>query len=365
MAQSSPVANAAWANRVPLRISRRLPIGAEVQPDGGVHFRVSAPSRKTVEVALRRPTADGDARPESTESSLNLKREPDGYFSGFTADSAAGDRYGFRLDDEEKVYPDPASRFQPDGPHGLSQVVDPSRFPWRDNGWQGPSRKGQINYELHIGTFTPEGTFAAAIAKLPLLGELGITLLELMPVAEFDGRFGWGYDGVDLFAPTRLYGEPDSFRRFVDEAHRLGLGVILDVVYNHFGPTGNYLAQFSNHYTSRKHKTDWGEAINFDAEDNCPVREFFTTNAGYWIDEFHIDGLRLDAIHAIVDDSSDHIVAAITRRVREAAGGRKALVVVENERQQPHVLRDTTDGGCCVDAAWNDDFHHAARVAMT
>jgi maltooligosyltrehalose trehalohydrolase len=307
----------------------------------------------------------GNGASKARNLSLELQREPNGYFSGFAAEAAAGDRYGFQLDGEEKIYPDPASRFQPDGPHCQSLIVDPSRFRWRDNGWQGPSRKGQVVYEMHIGTFTPEGAFAAAIAKLPLLGELGITLLEVMPVAEFDGRYGWGYDGVDLFAPTRLYGEPDDLRLFVDEAHRLGLGVILDVVYNHFGPTGNYLAQFSDHYTSRKYKTDWGEAINFDADDNGPVREFFVANAGYWIDEFHIDGLRLDAIHAIVDDSPEHIVAAITRRVREAAGERKTLVVVENELQQPHMLRGADRGGCGVDAAWNDDFHHAARVAMT
>jgi maltooligosyltrehalose trehalohydrolase len=296
---------------------------------------------------------------------MHLEREPDGYFAGLATNATAGDRYGFRLDGDEKIYPDPASRFQPAGPHGLSQIVDPAAFRWQDRNWRGPARKGQVFYEMHVGTFTPEGTFAAAIAKLPLLAEVGITLLELMPVAEFDGRFGWGYDGVDLFAPTRLYGQPDDFRRFVDEAHRLGLGVILDVVYNHFGPTGNYLAQFSDHYTSRKHKTDWGEAINFDADDNGPVREFFVANAGYWIDEFHIDGLRLDAIHAIVDDSQDHIVAAITRRVREVAAGRKTLVVVENELQQPHLLRSIDRGGYGVDAAWTDDFHHSARVAMT
>ena len=244
-------------------------------------------------------------------------------------------------------------------------VVDPASYRWRDGDWHGPDRKGQIEYEMHIGTFTPEGTFAAAIAKLPLIAELGITLLEVMPIAEFDGRFGWGYDGVDLFAATRLYGTPDDFRRFVDEAHCLGLGVILDVVYNHFGPTGNYVAQFSSEYTSKKHHTDWGDAINFDAEHCGPVREFFIANAGYWVDEFHIDGLRLDAVHAIVDDSPDHILAAIGRRVREAAGGRKTLLVVENEFQNPRLLRPIAEGGFGLDAAWNDDFHHAARVAMT
>jgi maltooligosyltrehalose trehalohydrolase len=297
--------------------------------------------------------------------SVALEPEADGHFSGFARDAAAGTLYGFRLDDGAQPYPDPASRFQPDGPHGLSMVVDPLAYEWSDSDWTGPSRKGQIVYELHIGTFTPEGTFQAAIAKLPQLAELGITLIELMPVAEFDGRFGWGYDGVDLFAPTRLYGMPDDFRRFVDEAHRLRMGVILDVVYNHFGPTGNYLAQFSTEYTSKRHHTDWGEGINFDAAHCGPVREFFISNARYWIDEFHVDGLRLDAVHAILDDSPEHILAAIGRRVREAARGRKTLVVAENEFQDSRLLRPTELGGYGLDAAWNDDFHHAARVAMT
>jgi maltooligosyltrehalose trehalohydrolase len=346
----------------PPEILRRLPIGAEIQANGGVHFRVWAPRRKRVEVIFR---DDGESQGDQSRSAIALAPERDGYFAGLAPEVRAGDRYGFRLDDDPKLFPDPASRFQPDGPHGLSMVIDPASYRWRDGEWHGPDRRGQIEYEMHIGTFTPEGTFAAAIAKLPLIAELGITLLEVMPIAEFDGRFGWGYDGVDLFATTRLYGTPDDFRRFVDEAHRLGLGVVLDVVYNHFGPTGNYVAQFSSEYTSKKHRTDWGDAINFDAEHCGPVREFFIANAGYWIDEFHIDGLRLDAVHAIVDDSPDHILAAIGRRVREAAGGRKTLVVVENEFQNPRLLRPAGEGGFGLDAAWNDDFHHAARVAMT
>ncbi len=333
---------------------RRLPIGAEVQPVGGVHFRVWAPKRRKVAVALA-----------GTADDAELKAEPDGYFSGFIAEAGAGARYGFRLDEGERVYPDPASRWQPEGPHELSAVVDPAAFSWRDADWSGPTRKGQVTYELHVGTFTQEGTFSAATRELPYLAELGVTLVEVMPVAEFSGKFGWGYDGVDLFAPTRLYGTPDDFRRFVDEAHRLKVGVILDVVHNHFGPTGNYLAQFSDHYTSKKHHTDWGDAINFDADDCGPVREFFLANAGSWIDEFHIDGLRLDAVHSIVDDSSDHILAAIARRVRHTAGKRRTLVIVENEFQDARLLRSTEQGGYDLDAAWNDDFHHSARVAMT
>ena len=342
--------------------TRRLPIGAELQPQGGVHFRVWAPRRKRVDLVF---SESGQSSSERPESAFSLESQADGYFAAHVPGVHVGARYGFRLDDDPKLYPDPASRFQPDGPHRLSMIVDPASFRWQDQDWPGPSRKGQVIYELHIGTFTREGTLAAAIAKLPGLAELGVTLIEVMPVAEFDGHFGWGYDGVDLFAPTRLYGAPDDFRRFVDEAHRLKLGVMLDVVYNHFGPTGNYLAQFSTEYTAKRHHTDWGEAINFDAELSAPVREFFIANAGYWIDEFHIDGLRIDAVHAIVDDSSDHILAAICRRVREAAAGRKTLVVAENEHQDPRLLRPIEQGGYGLDAAWNDDFHHAARVAMT
>ena len=338
----------------PPKLQRRLPIGAELQAGGGVHFRVWAPKRRKVAVAIKGQTDDTE-----------LKADPDGYFSGFIAEAGVGARYGFRLDDDDRVYPDPASRWQPDGPHEFSAVVDPAAYSWRDAEWAGPTRMGQVIYELHIGTFTQEGTFAAAMRELPYLAELGVTLVEVMPVAEFSGRFGWGYDGVDLFAPTRLYGTPDDFRRFVDEAHRLKLGVILDVVYNHFGPTGNYLAQFSDQYTSKKHHTDWGDAINFDSDDCGPVREFFLANAGFWIDEFHIDGQRLDAVHAIVDDARDHILAAIARQVRKAAGNRRTLVIVENEFQDSRMLRPSDEGGYDLDAAWNDDFHHSARVAMT
>ncbi len=363
MARSSLVNDAPLSRQgKPAGFARRLPVGAELQPRGGVHFRVWAPRRQRVAVVLG---ADHGSTRDVAELAVALERDRDGYFAGFAAEAQVGDRYGFRLDDDSKLYPDPASRFQPEGPHGLSMIVDPASYEWHDRDWPGPSRKGQVAYELHFGTFTPEGTFAAAVAKLPDLAELGITLIEVMPIAEFDGRFGWGYDGVDLFAPTRLYGTPDDFRRFIDDAHRLKIGVILDVVYNHFGPTGNYLAQFSQEYTAKRHRTDWGEAINFDAEHCGPVREFFIANAGYWIDEFHIDGLRIDAVHAIVDDSPDHILAAMTRRVREAAGSRKTLVIAEHEHQDPRLLRPVEQGGYGLDAAWNDDFHHAARVAMT
>ncbi len=218
---------------------------------------------------------------------------------------------------------------------------------------------------MHIGTFTPGGTWNTATEKLSYLAQTGITLLELMPVAEFSGRFGWGYDGVNFFAPTHLYGSPDDFRRFVNEAHRLGVGVILDVVYNHFGPDGNYIAQYSDFYFTKKYDNEWGEALNFDGAHSGPVREFISKNAAYWIDEYHLDGLRLDATQQIFDDSPQHILTLVGNEVRAAAKGRATLIVNENERQEARLVRPIARGGCGLDAIWNDDFHHSARVAVT
>jgi maltooligosyltrehalose trehalohydrolase len=328
---------------------RRLPIGAEVTPEG-VHFRVWAPARKRVEVVL--------------EDAAELEPEEDGYFSGLVPGAGAGALYRLRLDGGD-AFPDPASRFQPQGPHGPSQVVDPSTFEWTDGDWRGVTRDGQVLYEMHVGTFTPEGTWEAAARELPELAALGITVIEMMPVAEFPGRFGWGYDGVDLFAPYHLYGTPDDLRRFVDRAHAVGIGVILDVVYNHLGPDGNYLKQFTPDYFTDRYKNDWGEALNFDGEGSGPVREFFIANAGYWIEEFHLDGLRLDATQDVKDVSEEHILAAVARRVREAAGGRSVYLVAENEPQETDLVRSPEEGGCGLDALWNDDFHHSAQVALT
>ena len=230
--------------------------------------------------------------------------------------------------------PDPASRFQPEGPHGPSQVVDPSAYRWADGDWRGPaSVDGQVIYELHVGTFTPEGTWAAGAEQLPYLADLGVTAIEVMPVAEFPGTFGWGYDGVDLFAPYHGYGTPDDFRRFVDRAHGLGLAVLLDVVYNHLGPDGNYLKSFSDDYFSKRHKTEWGEALNFDGENAGPVREFVLANAGYWVDEFHVDGLRVDATQSIFDEGPDHILGAIVRTV--ARGGRGPSCAARRRERDP------------------------------
>ena len=340
--------------------TRRLPVGAEVQPGGGVHFRVWAPDWKQVDTCLEPLDAGHPEQPQC----LPMTAQSGGYFAAFLPQAKAGTRYRYRLGGQ-KIYPDPASRRQPEGPDGPSEVVDPAAYAWRDADWPGATLEGQVIYELHLGTFTAEGTLRAAARQLPELADLGITLVEIMPVAEFAGDFGWGYDGVDLFAPSRLYGTPDDLRLFVDEAHGLGLGVLLDVVYNHFGPVGNYTGAYARAYGNQDRHTGWGHALNFDGPDSGPVREFFIANAGYWIDEFHFDGLRLDALQAIHDASADHIVAALTRRAREAAGARKVLVIGENELQQAAALRSPAEGGWGLDAAWNDDFHHAARVAAT
>ncbi|MFL6277865.1 MAG: malto-oligosyltrehalose trehalohydrolase [Blastocatellia bacterium] len=341
---------------------RRLPFGAEVLPDGGVHFRVWAPRRRSVHVRI-----EGDAQRGATgeQQTVTLEAEADGYFSGTTRAAGSGTLYRFQLDADDYLYPDPASRFQPEGPHGPSMVVDPTKFTWTDADWPGVRIEGQIIYEMHVGTFTRAGTWEAAAAELEELARLGITVIEVMPVNEFPGRFGWGYDGVDWYAPTHLYGEPDDFCRFVDRAHSVGVGVILDTVYNHFGPDGNYLKQFAEDYFTDRHATEWGEAINYDGEGAGPVRDFAICNAGYWIAEYHLDGLRLDATQNVYDDSSDHVLAALTRRAREAAAGRDIIIVAENEPQQPHLVRPAERAGYGMDGLWNDDFHHSAMVALT
>src|SRR3954468_7790475 len=337
----------------PAGFVRRLPVGAEPLPGGGVHFRVWAP--RVCEIAV-----EIDGGPP-----IALKAEADCYYSGLALDARPGLRYGFRTDTLDRLLPDPASRFQPEGPHGPSEIVDPGAFRWTDRNWRGRPREEMVVYEMHVGSFTPEGSWEAASRELPELAATGITCIELMPVADFAGRFGWGYDGVDQFAPTRLYGRPDDFRGFVDRAHAHGIAVILDVVYNHFGPDGNYATCFSQSYHTDRYENEWGAPINFDGPDSAPVREFFLANAGYWIDEYHLDGLRLDATQQIFEDSDDNIMAAIVRRVNEKARGRITFMVGENEPGHAILVRPPERGGYGLDALWNDDFHHSSMVALT
>ena len=332
-------------------------VGASLRQDGAF-FRVWAPERATIQVIF----VDSEGHEQRR---VRLQRDSDGFFTAIVEDVKHGDLYFYLVDDDPKPYPDPASHFQPHGVHGPSQVIDHDRFPWSDDDWPGAELAGQVIYELHIGAFTPNGTWAAAAEKLPHLRELGVTLVEVMPVAAFPGEFGWGYDGVCWFAPTQLYGSPDEFRSFVNEAHRLGLGVILDVVYNHFGPNGNYTGTFSPYYISKKHHTDWGDALNFDGEQSGPVREFVAENAAYWVRNFHLDGLRLDATHSIIDDSDEHIVAKLTRAARAAAGERSVLIFAEDENQESRQAKSPDEGGFGIDGLWNDDFHHSCRVAAT
>jgi maltooligosyltrehalose trehalohydrolase len=332
---------------------RRLSAGVELLEGGGAHARVWAPACRSVDFVLER--ADGETiRP--------LDRDPDGFFSGMIEGVRAGDRYRYQLDGSRRR-PDPVSRFQPEGPHGPSQVVDPSAFQWSDHAWRGAPASGQVLYELHVGTFTPEGTWAAAAERLEDLARIGITTIEMMPVADFAGRWGWGYDGVNMYAPTRLYGAPDDLRRFIDRAHALGLAVILDVVYNHLGPDGNYLGEYSTDYVTKRYRNDWGQSLNF--EGPRPARDFFAENGAYWIDEFHFDGLRLDATQDVHDASPEHVLAEIVRRARAAAGERRIYVVAENEPQQTRLVRDPAHGGYGIDALFNDDYHHTALVALT
>src|SRR4051794_18123758 len=259
--------------------------------EGGVRFRVWAPSAQQVEVVI-----EHSASPERH----TLTPEADGYHAGTVEGARRGDRYRYSLDGGQP-FPDPCSRSQPDGPHGASEIVDPAIFRWQDADWTGLGPDNLAIYELHVGTFTPEGTFDAVIPRLEDLKDLGVTAIEIMPVAEFPGRRNWGYDGVDLYAPASAYGGPEGLRRLVDAAHAAGLGVMLDVVYNHFGPDGNYLSVYARDYFTARRPPPWGDAVNYDGPNNEAVRHFVLQNVRYWLHEYHLDGLRLDAIHAIVD----------------------------------------------------------------
>ncbi|MFC4314823.1 malto-oligosyltrehalose trehalohydrolase [Steroidobacter flavus] len=320
--------------------------------DDTAQFRVWAPEARRIDVIFE----DGVHEP------FPLTRDDGGYFSGATRTSAR--LYKYRVDDTGP-WPDPCSRFQPHGVHGPSLLVDPDAFQWSDASWRGVGIERQVIYELHIGTFTPEGTFDAAATKLEYLRDLGVTVLEIMPIAECPGRWNWGYDGVQIYAPYHVYGDREALQRFVDRAHSLGLAVILDVVYNHLGPDGNYLGHFSPYYFSKRYRTEWGEPFNLDGEHNAGAREFLIGNACYWLREFHFDGFRLDATQSIFDASKTHLLAELTQRARAVTQPRRILFIAENEPQCSEHLLPVNAGGLGMDAMWNDDFHHSARVALT
>jgi maltooligosyltrehalose trehalohydrolase len=295
-----------------------------------------------------------------------MHRSSEGTFSAHVPGIGPGTRYRYRLDGEGP-YPDPASRFQPEGVHGPSQVIDPNKYGWTDHAWPGLRAEELVVYELHVGTFTPNATFSGVVEKLPYLRDLGVTAIELMPLGDFPGERNWGYDGVSIFAPARCYGTPDDLRRLVDRAHAHGLGVFLDVVYNHFGPDGAYLGLFSPFYFSRRHETPWGAALNLDGEHGAMVRAFFIENALHWTHEYHFDGLRLDATHALIDDGEPHFLAELAERVHASPrrpGIRPALLVAEDHRNLATMIRPRQQGGWGLDAVWADDFHHQVRRAV-
>ncbi|MDE2605543.1 MAG: malto-oligosyltrehalose trehalohydrolase [Burkholderiales bacterium] len=336
-----------------MRCSHEMPFGTLLHPGGGVTFRLWAPAARLAELAIE----TGHPAPELHPAEADAQ----GWWECTVPHATAGTLYRWRIDGRLLV-PDPASRQNPGGPHGPSCVVDPRQFEWEP--WSGRPWAEAVLYELHLGAFTPEGTFAAAAARLPQLRDAGITAVELMPVADVAGRFNWGYDGVLPYAPHHAYGTPDDFKRFVQQAHRLGLMVFLDVVYNHFGPDGNFLHAYAPEFFSRSRTSPWGPAIAFDGPGSGPVREFFVHNALYWLEEYRLDGLRLDAAHAIRDEGREHILHELSRRVRTAMHGRHVHLVLENEDNAWRHLAPTPQPGA-FDAQWNDDFHHALHVVLT
>lgn len=331
-------------------------LGASVNHQG-CEFRAWAPHAR--EVRLRLLGGDGIAARE-----LLMERADEGHFVAH-ASVRPGDRY-FYVVDQHQPAPDPVSRLLPLGVHGPTEIVDPQDFAWSDASWRGLQLQEYVIYELHVGTFTPQGTFDAAIEKLPYLKRLGITVLELMPVAAFPGAHNWGYDGVSPYAVQASYGGPEGLRRLVNAAHALGLGVILDVVYNHLGNEGNYLRLFGPYFTSI-HRTPWGEAVNYDQDGSEGVRRYVIENALYWVREFHLDGLRLDAVQTIRDESSPHILAEIAENVSELAQhlGRRVCVMAETDENDAKLVRPQPDGGYGLDAVWSDDFHHAVHAFFT
>jgi len=335
--------------------SHRMPFGAEVQADGKVRFRLWAPAAKEVTLCL-----EGD-RPDC----IPMNPARDGWFEIATEQTAVGSKYSFQINRRTKV-PDPASRFQPADVHGPSEVINPAAFEWTDSEWRGRRWEETVIYELHVGTFTSEGTFGALEQKLGYLRELGVTAVELMPVADFPGSRNWGYDGVLPYAPDSRYGRPEDLKRLIQSAHALGLMIFLDVVYNHFGPEGNYLHQYAPQFFTKRHQTPWGDAINFDGPHSRVVRDFFIHNALHWLEEYHFDGLRLDAVHSIVDDSTPDILTELAEAVRESIGQENVHLILENNDNGARYLTCDSDGEPRLyTAQWNDDIHHAMHVVVT
>jgi malto-oligosyltrehalose trehalohydrolase len=336
-----------------LTLSHRF--GADLGAEGGVRFRLWAPGAENVALCLYR---DGG------EQVVPLRPDAEGWCETRVSDAQAGERYHYIVTGDLRV-PDPASRFQPEDVHGPSEVIDPA-YAWKHADWRGRPWHEAVIYELHVGTFTPAGTFRAAIDKLDHLADLGVTAIELMPVADFFGRRGWGYDGVLPYAPDSSYGRPEDLKALIDAAHGRGLMVLLDVVYNHFGPEGNYLPVYAPAFFTERHHTPWGAAINFDGAQSRPVRDFFIGNALYWLEEYRFDGLRFDAVHAIIDDSTPDILTEIAETVRARITGRHVHLVLENDNNQARYLgRDGAGRARLYDAQWNDDSHHAFHVLLT
>jgi malto-oligosyltrehalose trehalohydrolase len=329
-----------------------MPQGAELH-EGGVRFRLWAPGQTHVGLVV------------DDRNAVPMAHEPEGWFELITVGAHAGSRYRFVLQDGLQV-PDPASRFQPEDVHGPSEVIDPAAYAWTDADWRGRHWGDAVVYEMHIGTFTPEGTFTAAAAKLDYLADLGITAIEIMPIADFPGGRNWGYDGVLLYAPDSAYGRPEELKALVDAAHALGIMVLLDVVYNHFGPDGNYLPVYAPQFFTERHHTPWGAAVNYDGKHSRPVRDFIIHNALYWLEEFHLDGLRLDAVHAIIDDSEPHLLVELSERARSLVTDRPIHLILENEENGAHRLERAAPGEPRhYTAQWNDDVHHVLHVAAT
>jgi len=330
-----------------------MPFGAEILDDAAVRFRLWAPRAQSLAVEL-------------PSNSLPMSALDDGWFECITREAGPGTRYQFTVDRRDKV-PDPASRYQPSGVHGPSEVIHPEAFEWRQNNWHGRPWEETILYELHLGSFSPEGTFAGAERKLDYLAELGITAIELMPLSSFPGQRNWGYDGVLPYAPAAVYGRPDELKHLIDSAHSKNMMVFLDVVYNHFGPEGNYLHLYAPQFFTERHHTPWGQAINFDAPGSRTVRDYFIHNTLYWLEEYRIDGLRFDAVHAIFDDSNPDILSELAETVRKTLSHERHVhLVLENDNNAAHYLSsEPRKPSRLYNAQWNDDIHHAAHVLLT